>query len=111
MASIPPATNSDTRPTANQPVCIYHNPQCSRSREALEYLHQQGIQPQVIHYLETPLNIDELRKLVRMLGIAPSSLIRTSDFKRLGLQTTSDYDKLLELIAKHPALMERPVVV
>ena len=54
------------------------------------------------------MNCDQL---VRTLSIAPSSLIRPSDFKRLNLQPTSDYDKLLELIAKHPSLMERPIVV
>jgi arsenate reductase len=109
MTSTPRSPGSDA--AAESAVCIYHNPQCSRSREALQYLEQQGIQPKVVRYLETPLNVDELRKLVRMLGIAPSSLIRSSDFKRLGLQPTSDYEKLLELIAKHPSLMERPIVV
>ncbi len=58
-----------------QPVRVYHNPQCPRSREALEYLRQQGIQPEVVDYLANPLTVEELRRLVRMLGIAPSSLI------------------------------------
>lgn len=89
---------------------IYHNPQCARSRDALEYLRQQGIQPEVIDYLEHPLSVEELRRLVRVLGIAPSSLIRASDFKRLGLRPTSDYEKLLQLLAQHPILMDRPIV-
>jgi arsenate reductase len=111
MTLSPISPNLDARSLAGQPVRIYHNPQCSRSREALEYLRQQGIQPEVIDYLANPLNVEELRQLVRMLGIAPSSLIRLNDFKRLGLQSTSDYEKLLQLIAKHPSLMERPIVV
>jgi arsenate reductase (glutaredoxin) len=93
------------------PVRIYHNPQCARSREALEYLQQAGIQPEVIEYLNTPLTVEELRRLVRMLGIAPSSLIRASDFKRLNLRPTSDYEKLLQLIAENPVIMDRPIVV
>jgi arsenate reductase (glutaredoxin) len=111
MTLPPPSTTSDSHRVPNEPVCIYHNPQCSRSREALDYLRQHGIQPQVVNYLDAPLGVDELRKLVRMLGIAPSSLIRANDFKRLGLQPTSDYEKLLQLLAEHPAIMERPIVV
>jgi arsenate reductase len=111
MASTPPPTTAAESEQPHQAVRIYHNPQCARSREALEYLRQQGIQPQVIEYLVKPLSVDELRQLVRMLGIAPSSLIRAADFKRLGLRPTSDYDKLLQLLSEHPVLMDRPIVV
>src|SRR4051812_11067851 len=96
---------------STQPVRIYHNPQCARSREALEYLQQQGIQPEVVEYLNNPLSVEELRRLVRMLGIAPSSLIRVADFKRLELQATNDYEKLLQQISDNPAIMDRPIVV
>jgi arsenate reductase len=104
-------TTSNAGDRTHPPVRIYHNPQCPRSREALEYVRQLGIQPEVVEYLITPLSVEELRQLVRLLGIAPSSLIRSSDFKRLGLKPTSDYDKLLELIAANPVLMDRPIVV
>jgi arsenate reductase len=96
---------------STQPVRIYHNPQCARSREALEYLQQQGIQPEVVEYLQNPLTVEELRRLVRMLGIAPSSLIRVADFKRLEVPATNDYEKLLQLLAQHPVIMDRPIVV
>jgi arsenate reductase (glutaredoxin) len=96
---------------SNEPVRIYHNPQCARSREALEYLKKQGIQPEVVEYLQNPLSVEELRGLVRMLGIAPSSLIRVADFKRLDIPATNDYEKLLQLLAENPAIMDRPIVV
>jgi arsenate reductase len=96
---------------AGLPVRIYHNPQCVRSREALEYLRQQRVQLEVVEYLKNPLTAEQLRQLIRMLGIAPSSLIRANDFKRLGLAPTNDYEKLIQLIAQHPVLMERPIVV
>jgi arsenate reductase len=102
--------NSDSE-HRNKPLRIYHNPQCSKSREALAYLEQQGLEPEVIEYLRAPLGVEELRGLIRMLGIAPSSLIRAADFKRLGLVPTSDYEQLLRLLADHPAIMERPIVV
>jgi arsenate reductase len=102
-------TDAPSRPAA---ACrIYHNPQCVRSREALEYVQQQGIDVEVIEYLKTPPTVEELRQIIRMLGIAPSSLIRANDFKKLNLQPTNDYEKLLQLIVKHPLLMERPIVV
>jgi len=104
-------TTSDAGDRSGMCVRIYHNPQCSRSRDALEYLQQLGVQVEIVEYLNNPLSVDELRQLVRMLGIAPSSLIRIFDFKRLGLKPTSNYDELLELIAANPILMDRPIVV
>src|SRR5215212_8331628 len=111
MPSPPPTPNGNSEAGSTQRVRIYHNPQCARSREALEYLKQQGIQPEVVEYLQHPLTVEELRRLVRMLGIAPSSLIRVADFKRLNLPATSDYEKLLQLIAENPVIMDRPIVV
>jgi arsenate reductase (glutaredoxin) len=110
MSSIP-TTSSEPSVRTIPPVRIYHNPQCARSREALDFLRQQGIQPEIVEYLRTPLTVDELRQLIRMLGIAPSSLIRGADFKRLGLKPTHDYESLLQLLADHPIIMDRPIVV
>jgi arsenate reductase len=110
--SSPPATpNPIADGGSAQRVRIYHNPQCARSREALEYLQQHGIEHEVVEYLLNPLTVEELRQLVRMMCIAPSSLIRVADFKRLGLSPTSDYEKLLELLAANPAIMDRPIIV
>lgn len=92
-------------------VRIFHNPQCSKSREALDYLTERGIEPEVIEYLKTPPSVEELRSLVKMLGVAPSSIVRTSDFQRLELAPAQDADGWLALIAAHPALLERPIVV
>ncbi len=105
------SSTTDSLDHSTAPCRIYHNPQCVRSREAVEFLVQHGIAHEVVEYLKTPPSVDELRRLVRMLGIAPSSLIRASDFKRLGLQPTNNYDELLALLEKHPVLMERPIVV
>src|SRR5262245_56126352 len=109
--SLPTNVNKGQGELESHSVRVYHNPQCARSREALEYLRQQGIQAEVVEYLVHPLTVEELRQLVRLLGIAPSSLIRAADFKRLGLQPTSDYEKLLQLLVAHPVLMDRPIVV
>ncbi len=111
MNSIPTGTTTTSGDLSTRPVRIYHNPACARSREALEYLQQQGLQFEIVEYLENPLSVDEVRQLVRMLGIAPSSLIRISDFRRLDLRPTNDYETLLKLLADHPVIMDRPIVV
>jgi arsenate reductase len=111
MSSPPVTPNPIADGVSAQRVRIYHNPQCARSREALEYLQQHGIEHEVVEYLLNPLTVEELRQLVRMMCIAPSSLIRVADFKRLGLSPTSDYEKLLELLAANPAIMDRPIIV
>ena len=111
MSSISTPTNATVDDPAPQPVRIYHNPQCARSREALAYLEEQGIHFEVVEYLENPLSVDELRQLVRMLGIAPCSLIRLADFKRLDLRPTNDYEKLLQMLAEYPAIIDRPIVI
>src|SRR5678809_1390556 len=106
MSSPPTTSNPNDNGGSARQVRIYHNPQCARSREALEYLEQHGIEHEVVEYLNNPLTVDELRQLVRMLRIAPSSLIRLADFKRLSLSPTNDYEKLLELLAAHPVIMD-----
>ena len=92
-------------------ITLYHNPKCSKSCEALAYLQSHGYRPRVVNYLETPPTVEEIRLLVKQLGIAPSSLIRAPDFTRLGLAPTSDPEALMALIAKHPILLQRPIVV
>jgi arsenate reductase len=94
---------------------IYHNPRCSKSREALSLLQERGVEAQVIRYLEYPPTMDELRQVVRMLDLAPIDVIRTKEkrFKELGLSKTdgrSD-DEWLRIIVDNPVLLERPIVV
>jgi arsenate reductase (glutaredoxin) len=92
-------------------ILIYHNPKCRKSREALDYIREHGQEPTVIDYIKQPLTETQIRKLLKILGIAPSSMIRASDFRRLELEPTNDPDKLIAMLIEHPVLMERPIVV
>ncbi|WP_425267235.1 ArsC/Spx/MgsR family protein [Aeoliella straminimaris] len=92
-------------------VTIYHNAKCSKSREALEYLHSQPLEVQIVEYLESPPCEQDLRRLTKMLGVAPSSLVRARDFDRLGLQPPEHPDEWIGLIGEYPILLERPIVV
>lgn len=93
---------------------LLHNPRCSKSRAALELLQARGIEPEVVRYLDTPLDADALRTLLRRLDIAPRALLRTGEaaYRTLGLADAAlDDDAIIAAMAAHPELIERPVLV
>ncbi len=95
-------------------VRIYHNPRCSKSRQTLALLREQGIDPQIIEYLKTPPDAEALRELLQLLDIAPLDLVRRkeAEFQESGLdQGEPDAERVVEAIVRFPKLMERPVVV
>lgn len=94
---------------------ILHNPRCSKSRQALQLLQSHGIELPVIEYLQKPLSKAELRELCALLGIKPLDLIRQKEdlFGELGLSHDNGYTdaQWLDVLASHPKLMERPIVI
>lgn len=94
------------------PVTIYHNPRCSKSRQALELLRSRGVEPRIVEYLEEPPSPDEIRELLGMLGIGARDLLRRKEAAAAGLGDPSLSEAaLIEGMARHPAVIERPVVV
>ena len=94
-------------------VVIYHNPRCSKSRQTLELLEQNGVQPEVIKYLETPLSIEALKTLYAQLELSEvRAMMRTKEelYKQLSLADASD-EQLFTAMAENPKLIERPIVV
>lgn len=94
-------------------VVIYHNPRCSKSRQTLALLEENSIQPEIIKYLDTPLNVEELKSLYAQLELSEvRKMMRTKEdiYKELNLANASDQE-LFAAMAEHPKLMERPVVV
>jgi arsenate reductase len=95
-------------------VTIYHNPRCGTSRTTLELIREAGIEPQIIEYLKDPPTRAELADLLRRAGLKPREAIRAKEslYRDLKLDdpTTSD-DALLDAMATHPILIERPLVV
>ena len=92
---------------------IYHNPMCGTSRKTLEILREEGADPQVIEYLKTPPSRDELKALYERAGITPRDGLRAKEplAEELGL-TRADVtdDEVLDAMAQHPILIERPLV-
>jgi len=89
---------------------IYHNPRCSKSREALKILQEQGIVPVIIDYLKTPPTVEALRSL----GLPARVLIRDNEdeYTELNLADPEKSDsELFSAIAEHPILLQRPIVI
>lgn len=95
-------------------ITIYHNPQCGTSRNTLALIRNSGIEPTVIHYLETPPSRDTLVALIAAMGMSVRALLRTNvpPYEALGLAEPglSD-DELMAAMLAHPILINRPIVV
>lgn len=93
---------------------LYHNPRCSKSREALQLLRDKGIEPDVVLYLETPPDAATLKGLLKKLKLKPRELMRQkeAEYQELGLDNAglSD-DQLVDAMVRCPRLIERPILV
>ena len=95
-------------------ITIYHNPRCSKSRQTLALLEENGFETSVIEYLKTPPSEKELSDILNKLGIPPRDLMRQkeTEYKDNNLDNESLSDKdLIAAMVKHPKLIERPIVV
>ncbi|MFU8817859.1 MAG: arsenate reductase (glutaredoxin) [Pseudomonadales bacterium] len=98
----------------NTSVTIYHNPRCSKSRQALALLQQRGVEPTIVLYLETPPDSARLQQLLALLGLEARQLLRSGEapYQELGLAEPSlTDDELIQAMVAHPILIERPIVV
>ena len=95
-------------------VEIYHNPRCSKSRQTLQLLQEQGVEPQITEYLKTPPDRETLERILDMLGLEPRELMRTkeAEYKEAGLDNADlSRDQLIQGMLDHPKLIERPIVI
>ena len=95
-------------------VEIYHNPRCSKSRQTLQILKDQGVEPEVVEYLKTPPDRDTLIQILDMLGMEPRDLMRKKEkeYKENNLSDPSlTRDQLIDAMLAHPKLIERPIVI
>ena len=96
-------------------ITLYHNPRCSKSRQALALIEQAGHTPNVVLYLQQPPSPAQLQQLQQALGFShPRQLLRTNEalYKSLGLKNeTLSADDILLSISQNPILLERPIVL
>jgi arsenate reductase (glutaredoxin) len=95
-------------------VTIWHNPRCSKSREALTITQENGYDHNVVKYLDDSPCTDELKEVLKMLGFSSArEWMRTKEdiYKELNLKNETDEEKLIEAMAQNPKLIERPVLI
>ena len=95
-------------------VTIYHNPRCSKSRQTLQLLEENGVTPEVRLYLSEIPSADELKDVLAKLGITARELLRTKEqeYKDLELKDASKTDEdIIAAMTSHPKVIERPIVV
>ncbi len=93
---------------------IYHNPRCSKSRQTLALLEENGIRPEVVLYMETPPTADQLSEVLEKLGIKARDLLRRGEdeYRELNLAEPALSDRdLINAMITHPKLIERPIVI
>lgn len=95
-------------------LTVLHNPRCSTSRHAMDTVRSAGVQAEVVQYLTTPLDREQLLELIGKLEDPPADLVRRDAFfTELGL-SADDYrtpEQVADLLVQHPRLMQRPVLV
>ena len=93
---------------------IYHNPRCSKSRQTLNLIKENGINPTIILYLENKPKVNELKKILDLMNMKPRELLRKGedDYKIFNLNDSSKSDEeILKIMSENPKLIERPIVV
>ncbi len=95
-------------------IKIYHNPRCTKSRQALTLLQQKGVKPEIIEYLQTPPTVKELEAILIMLAIKPRDLMRQEESAYKEQQLDNErltHGQLVHAMIRTPVLIERPIVV
>jgi arsenate reductase len=92
---------------------LWFNPRCSKCRQALEILQVKGIEPELRLYIENPPKPAELDELLRKLDLAPHAVARTGEeeYRSLQLSEHTTRSEMIEALARHPRLIERPILV
>ncbi len=91
---------------------IYHNPRCRKSREALDLIKDQNIKFEIVYYLKNKLVKNDIIEILSQLKTSPDKLIRIQEkiWKELFQNEDLTHDQLIEILVKHPKLIERPII-
>lgn len=92
---------------------IFHNPRCSKSRQGLSILQEAKADIEIIEYLKSPLTPEEIKDLLKKLNIAAIDLVRRNEaiWKENFKNKTLNEEQVIQAMADHPKLIERPIVV
>lgn len=94
-------------------IKIYHNSRCSKSNAALKALENSGTDFTVVNYLENPPSLEELKAILKMLGMTPIELMRSGELlfkEKIKGRNLSD-QQLLAAMLEYPILIQRPIII
>lgn len=94
-------------------IILYHNPACSKSRAALALLEERGVQATVVHYLDNPLNAQQLQALLKKLNLSARQLMRSGEsaYSEMGLDNANLTEaELIDAMVQAPILIQRPIL-
>lgn len=100
-----------------EPIVIWHNPSCSKSRSAHAELDRLGVEPTVRRYRDDPPTVEELSQVLAKAGLEPWEACRSgeAEYRELGMaqwpRQAADRDRWIEAMAAHPRLIQRPIVI
>ncbi len=92
---------------------LWFNPRCSKCQRALELLRERGIEPELRRYLEEPPTAAEIEELLRKLGLPPHAVVRSKEdeYQALRLSERTPRGEMIQALALHPRILERPILV
>ncbi|SKB99956.1 arsenate reductase [Sphingobacterium nematocida] len=98
---------------AKSTIKIYHNEMCSKSCAALQLLDKNGVNPEIVSYLDGTLDTEELKNILTLLKLKPYDLIRTNEplFQEQYKNMVASDEQWIEIMLQHPILIERPIVI
>ena len=96
-----------------QNIQIWHNPKCSKSRNAMTLLEEKGINADVVKYLESTPTKEQLTEVLKKLNMSAKELLRTGEdvYIELNLKDENDEEKLINIMVENPILIERPIII
>jgi len=94
-------------------ITIYHNPRCSKSRQTLALLIENGVSPKVVEYLKSPVDTPTLKDMLAKLGVSAHEIVRSkeAEYTDAGLSADSAEDEVISALIQYPKMLERPIVV
>lgn len=94
-------------------ITIFHNPRCSKSCAAMNYLKEKGIDLKVVNYLDGSVTEAELRDVLRKLELVPMDIVRTGEslWKENYADRKLTDDELIKILVENPKLIERPIII
>jgi len=94
-------------------ITIWHNPRCSKSRNAVAYLEEKGIDSNIVKYMDETPSVEEIKEVLTFLNINIKEWMRTKEdiYNELNLKDVEDENTLIEAMAQNPKLIERPVII